>query len=155
MPSARGPTDGSHRPDVAVAVIGIDTNVLVRFLTRDDETQYERARSLIQTQLDADDPIFVSLLVVLETEWVLRSRYGLTKPRIIEVLTRLLESRETVFEDESSLEEALFSWRESATDFADCLIVVGGRRLGCRQVVSFDAKAVKLPGGALAVRARR
>jgi predicted nucleic-acid-binding protein len=131
-----------------VAVIGIDTNVLVRFLTRDDETQYERARSLIQTQLDAGDPIFVSLLVVLETEWVLRSGYGLTKPRIIEVLTELLESRELVFEDESSLEEALFSWRESTADFADCLIVARGRRLGCRKVVSFDARAAKLPGGA-------
>jgi len=131
-----------------VAVIGIDTNVLVRFLTRDDETHYERARSLIQTQLDAGDPIFVSLLVVLETEWVLRDGYGLTKPRIIEVLTELLESREVVFEDESSLEEAVFSWRESAADFADCLIVARGRRLGCRQVVSFDAKAAKLPGGA-------
>jgi predicted nucleic-acid-binding protein len=131
-----------------VAVIGIDTNVLVRFLTRDDETQYEQARSLIQAQIDAGEPIFVSLLVVLETEWVLRSRYGLTKPRIMEVLTELLESRELVFEDESSLEEALFYWRDSTADFADCLIVARGRRLGCRQVVSFDAKAAELPGGA-------
>lgn len=64
------------------------------------------------------------------------------------MLTELLESREVVFEDESSLEEALFSWRESAADFADCLIVARGRRLGCRKVVSFDAKAAKLPGGA-------
>ena len=128
-------------------MIGIDTNVLVRFLTRDDETQYEQARNLIQSQLDAGEAIFVSLLVVMETEWVLRSRYGLTKPRIIEVLTGLLESRETVFEDESSLEEALFSWRESNADFADCLIVARGRRLGCRKIVSFDAKAARLPGG--------
>jgi predicted nucleic-acid-binding protein len=128
-------------------VIGIDTNVLVRFLTRDDENQYELARSLIQSRLDAGEALLVSLLVVMETEWVLRSRYGSTKPRIIEVLTGLLESRETVFEDESSLEEALFSWRESNADFADCLIVARGRRLGCRKVVSFDAKAARLPGG--------
>ena len=128
-------------------MIGIDTNVLVRFLTRDDETQYEQARNLIQSQLDAGEAIVVSLLGVMETEWVLRSRYGLTKPRIIEVLTGLLESRETVFEDESSLEEALFSWRESNADFADCLIVARGRRLGCRKIVSFDAKAARLPGG--------
>lgn len=58
----------------------------------------------------------------METEWVLRSRYGLVKPRIIEVLTGLLESREIIFEDEPSLEEALFTWRESSADFADCLI---------------------------------
>jgi len=128
-------------------VIGIDTNVLVRFLTRDDESQYELARSLIQSQLDAGETLFVSLLEVMETEWVLRSRYGLSKARIIEVLTGLLESRETVFEDESSLEEALFSWRESNADFADCLIVAHARRLGCRKVISFDAKAAKLPGG--------
>lgn len=128
-------------------MIGIDTNVLVRFLTRDDESQYELARSLIQSQLDAGETLFVSLLVVMETEWVLRSRYGLSKARIIEVLTGLLESRETVFEDESSLEEALFSWRESNADFADCLIVAHARRLGCRKIISFDAKAAKLPGG--------
>ena len=129
-------------------MIGIDTNVLVRFLTRDDEHQYELARNLIESQLNAGEAIFVSLLVVMETEWVLRSRYSLTKPRIIEVLTGLLESRETVFEDESSLEEALFAWRESNADFADCLIVARSRRLGCRKVVSFDAKVARLPGGA-------
>lgn len=128
-------------------MIGIDTNVLVRFLTRDDEQQYELARHLIQSQLDVGAAIFISLLVVLETEWVLRSRYSLSKSRIIEVMTGLLESRETVFEDESSLEEALFSWRESNADFADCLIVARSRRLGCHKVVSFDAKAAKLPGG--------
>lgn len=129
-------------------MIGIDTNVLVRFLTRDDESQYQQARDLIQSQLDAGEAIFVSLLVIMETEWVLRSRYGLSKSRIIEVLTELLESRETLFEDESSLEEALFAWRESNADFADYLIVAHSRRLGCREVVSFDAKAAKLPGGA-------
>jgi predicted nucleic-acid-binding protein len=60
----------------------------------------------------------------------------------------IVRSREILFEDESSLEEALFSWRESNADLADCLIVARGRRLGCRKVVSFDAKAAQLPGGA-------
>lgn len=128
-------------------MIGIDTNILVRFLTRDDESQYQKARHLIQSQLDTGDAIFISLLVMMETEWVLRSRYGLVKPRIIEVLTGLLESREIIFEDEPSLEEALFTWRESSADFADSLIFSHGRRLGCHKIYSFDVKAAKLPGG--------
>ncbi len=58
-------------------MLGIDTNVLVRFLVRDHETQFQRARRLIQRDVGTGQPVFVSLLMLLETEWVLRSRYQL------------------------------------------------------------------------------
>lgn len=127
-------------------MLGIDTNVLVRFLVRDDEAQFEKARKLIKREVGAGRSVFVSHLVLLETEWVLRSRYGLPKNRIIEVFSGLLDANDVQFEDEPTVEEALFIWKDAAADFADCLIGARNRRLGCRATASFDAKAIKLPG---------
>jgi predicted nucleic-acid-binding protein len=85
-------------------------------------------------------------LVLLETEWVLRSRYGLPKSDILATFSGLLDSVELYFEDEHAIEEALFTWKDSSADFADCLIGARHRALGCRATASFDAKALKLPG---------
>lgn len=93
--------------------------------------------------------MLVSLLVLLEAEWVLRSCYKFPKADIAAVFTSLLETRETAFEDEQALEEALYSWKNSHADFADCLIVTKGRRLGCISVATFDSKAGKLQGAEL------
>lgn len=127
-------------------MLGLDTNVLVRFLIRDDETQFERARRLIRRETNRHEPILVSLMVVLETEWVLRSRYGLSKSEIHGVLSGLLESIDLSFEDEPSLEAALFMWKDSPAEFADCLIGARHRALGCRATASFDTRAARLPG---------
>ena len=127
-------------------MLGLDTNVLVRFLIRDDESQFERARRLIRRETNRREPILVSLMVVLETEWVLRSRYGLDKDEIHGVLSALLESIDLSFEDEPSLEAALFVWKDSTAEFADCLIGARHRSLGCRATASFDARAARLPG---------
>ena len=126
-------------------MLGIDTNVLVRFLVRDDEAQFEKARRLIKREIGADEDVFVSLMVLLETEWVLRSRYMLRKAEIVEALSGLLDATEVRFEDEPTVEETLFVWKDSAADFGDCLIGVHNQRLGCRATATFDAKAVKLP----------
>jgi predicted nucleic acid-binding protein len=64
-------------------MIGIDTNVLVRFLVRDDEAQFDRARRLIKREASGGEPVMVSQLVLLEAEWVLRSRYSLKKGAIV------------------------------------------------------------------------
>ncbi len=127
-------------------MIGIDTNVLVRFLVRDDTAQFERAQKLIRREAAADDPVFISLLVLLEMEWVLRSRYKLSKGEILNAFSGLLSSIEISFEDESSIEQALYVWKDSPAQFADCLIGARHRACGCRGTVSFDANALKLPG---------
>jgi predicted nucleic-acid-binding protein len=127
-------------------MLGVDTNVLVRFLVRDDEAQFEKARKLIKREVAAGRRVFVSQLVLLETEWVLRSRYSLPKPLIIATLSGLLDTTDVRFEDEPAIEEALFTWKDAAADFADCLIGAKNRRLGCRATATFDAKAAKLPG---------
>jgi len=127
-------------------MIGIDTNVLVRFLIRDDESQFEKARKLIKREVTAGRRVFVNQLVIIETEWVLRSRYAVPKVKIIEAISSLLDSIEIQFEDEPSIEEALFLWKDSSADFADCLIGVKNRRQGCRSTATFDAKVSQLPG---------
>ena len=127
-------------------MLGIDTNVLIRFLVRDDKAQFERARKLIKRETSRGEPVFISHLVLLETEWVLRSRYGASKTEISTAISALLESREVQFEDESSVEQALFVWKDSTADFADCLINAHHRALGCRATATFDARALKVPG---------
>ena len=127
-------------------MLGVDTNVLVRFLVRDDETQFEKARRLIKREVAAGRGVFVSHLVLLETEWVLRSRYGLPKNLISEAISGLLDATDVRFEDEPAIEEALFTWKDANADFADCLIGARNLRLGCRATATFDAKASRLPG---------
>ena len=127
-------------------MLGIDTNVLVRYLVRDDQSQFERARRLIHREVNTGEPVLVSLLVLLEMEWVLRSRYELAKPDIVAVISSLLQTVELAFEDEPSVEHAIYSWKNSLAEFADCLIDARNRRLGCRATATFDRKALKLAG---------
>lgn len=127
-------------------MLGIDTNVLVRFLVRDDEAQFEKARRLIKREVAAGRRVFVSQLVLLETEWVLRSRYALPKVEIVAAISGLLDAADLQFEDEPAVEQALFVWKDSAADFADCLIGAQNRKLGCRATATFDVNASKLPG---------
>jgi len=127
-------------------MLGIDTNILVRFLVRDDESQFEKARRLIRREVVAGRRVLVSQLVLLETEWVLRSRYGMRKEEITGAISALLDATDIQFENEPAIEEALFAWKDSAADFADCLIASQNKRLGCSATATFDAKAAKLPG---------
>ncbi|MBI3524396.1 MAG: type II toxin-antitoxin system VapC family toxin [Betaproteobacteria bacterium] len=127
-------------------MLGIDTNVLVRFLVRDDEPQFEKARRLIRREVVAGRRVFVSQLVLLETEWVLRSRYGLQKAEIIKTISGLLDAADVQFETEPAIEEAIFVWKEAAIGFADCLIGAQNKRLGCSATATFDVKATRLPG---------
>lgn len=125
-------------------MLGIDTNVLVRFLVRDDRTQFEKARRLIRREMGTREEVFVSLLVLMECEWVLRSRYGLQKAEIMEAISQLLDAADVQFEDEPAVEETLFVWKRGIADFADCLIGAHNRRLGCRATATFDARAARL-----------
>ncbi len=127
-------------------MLGVDTNVLVRYLTRDDKSQYGKARRLIAREVAKGEPVLVSLLILLETEWVLRSRYELAKADIVTAFSALLDTTDLAFEDEPSVENAIYSWKDSAAEFADCLIEARNRRIGCRATATFDSRALKLPG---------
>ena len=127
-------------------MIGVDTNVLVRYLVRDDQRQFEAARRLINREDGANEPTMISLVVLVEAEWVLRSRYDLNKADIAAAFSALLDTADLVFEDEPTLEHALYMWKDSRADFADCLINARHQRLGCRATATFDARALKMEG---------
>jgi predicted nucleic-acid-binding protein len=126
--------------------IALDTNVLVRLLVRDDEAQFEAAKDLVDQATAADEPILVVLCALMETEWVLRSRYKLDKTSIATAFGQLLESRGLVFEHEPTVEEALYVWSQHpSADFADCLLMARAAQLGRSRFVTFDAGAAKSP----------
>ena len=95
----------------------LDTNVLVRYLVQDDARQGVHARALIVGALNRGETLFIPITVLLELEWVLRSAYAFPKDQIILVLSKLLASKELVFESESSAEVALELYRQSKADF--------------------------------------
>ena len=115
-PAQEGPQTGRDRAPVSL-MLGLDTNVLVRFLVRDHEAQFERARRLIKREIGAKEKVLISLLVLLETEWVLRSRYGHAQNiKSSDAISGLLDAAELEFEDEPTIEEALYLWKDSAAN---------------------------------------
>ena len=127
-------------------MLGIDTNVLVRLLVLDDAAQTKRARVLVEQAQMRGQPVLVSLPVIIETEWVLRSRYAFDKQSTLDALVRLLTAHQFAFEDEPALEEAIHRWKECGAGFVDCLIAAHNRRLGCAATATFDAAAARIPG---------
>lgn len=130
--------------------IAIDTNVLVRLLVRDDVAQFNAARRLVEQAQAAGEPLLVVLGALLETEWVLRSRYRLDKASIAGAFARLLESEGVAFEHEPTVEEALYIWTQHpSADFADCLLNARAAQMGRTRFLTFDAGAARLPRGEL------
>ncbi len=124
---------------------GIDTNILVRFFTKDDTAQASRAKSFLQT-LTPSSPGFVTLICLIELVWVLRAQYRFDKPNLVLRLEQLLDSPELVLESQTAVEQALRRFARENVDFADCLIERSGHHLGCHETVTFDAAAAKLAG---------
>lgn len=120
-------------------MIGLDTNVLVRFLVRDDAAQAERAKALID-DLHAAAPGFISLAVLVELIWVLRGTYAISTPDIEGVLERLLDANSFVLQEADLVRRAPRS-TAAATDLADALIVELGLAAGCTSTVTFDRAA--------------
>lgn len=127
-------------------MLGVDTNILIRYLIRDDQPQYEKARRLIDREVSKGEPVLVSLPVLLESEWVLRSRYELPKSEIVAAFSAMLDTADLAFEDEPSIEHAMYLWKDSPADFADCLVDARNLRLGCSATATFDGRALKLAG---------
>ena len=126
-------------------MIGLDTNVLVRYLTQDDPDQASAANRLIETQCTAEDPGFVSLLVLCELVWVLRSAYGCGKETIANLLERLLTAAELKVAQEEIAWRALRAYQQGPADFPDYCILFANREAGCTLTYSFDRKFCQHP----------
>ncbi len=119
---------------------GLDTNILVRYLTEDDPVQTIAAGRVIDS-FSRDSPGFISLIVLAELVWVLESFYRFTKNEIERVLETLLRSDELVVERAEIVSQALRMFRIGRADFADCLIERCGHAADCKHTVTFDQKA--------------
>lgn len=122
-------------------MIGLDTNVVVRYLVQDDPQQAGRATAFIERELSADNPGFISLVVLTEIAWVLRSCYGIDRENISRTFRALLEARQLWVERTDLVVRALRRYAENTADFSDALIVELARDQGCDEIVSFDRKA--------------
>jgi predicted nucleic-acid-binding protein len=121
-------------------MIGLDTNVLVRYLTRDDLAQWRAAVKLVRS-LSTEAPGFLSLAVLVETVWVLESSYDFKKRQVEEVLEGLLRSQELSVERAALVWEALRTYATGRADFSDCVIERCSQAAGCSHIVTFDRSA--------------
>ena len=124
----------------------LDTNVLVRYIVQDDETQLAAARRLIRKSIDDGHALFVPITVALEIEWVLRSNFEYSKDRVMAILSNLLSAAELTFESERALEVALHLYRDSSADFADCLHIALASQARELPLWTFDKRAAKVSG---------
>ena len=127
-------------------MIGLDTNVLVRYLVEDDEAQSRKAARLINEAVARDEELFISDIVLCETVWVLSSAYGLERAAIADALGSLLRARHVVFSASDQIASALAAYRTGRGDFADYLIREHARAHGAAEVATFDKALLREPG---------
>jgi predicted nucleic-acid-binding protein len=126
-------------------LIGIDTNVLVRYITQDDQRQSESANTFIES-LTKSNPGFISLVSLVELCWVLNRGYRLSRAQFILALWTVINSEQFLVEVEWLVREALQLFEQGNADFGDCLIVRCAQTAGCESIVTFDKKAAKSLG---------
>jgi predicted nucleic-acid-binding protein len=126
-------------------MIGLDTNVLVRFLTQDDPEQGAVA-SRVMAGLTRTDPAFVSREVLVELVWVLERAYGFDRLEVAQTFDGLLDAQELVLESADRVAVAIDRYRRGGAGFADQMVALAGQRAGCTATLTFDRKAADLPG---------
>ena len=131
-------------------MVGIDTNILVRYIARDDAKQLEMVDRFVDG-LTADNQGYISLAVCIELNWVLDSGYGLSRGQIVEAFQKLLAVSTFKIERPAVLSSAVRTFGLSTADFADCLIERAAAHEGCVQTMTFDKKASKFAGMTLLV----
>lgn len=125
-------------------MIAVDTNILVRFLVRDDEKQAETARKHIKEAEVRRERLKIPLLVVLETIWVLESAYDKTKTEILEAIRDMRQMPVFDFESDHVIEGLLKDALKHKADLADIMIARAAEAAGCESGITFDKVAAKL-----------
>jgi len=119
-------------------VIGLDTNILVRYFTQDNKAEDQKATEVIEKQCSKDNPGFIHDVVLCELVWVLDSCYECPKEVISSTLEKILTTTQFQVAHRNHVWEALQIFRKSKADFSDCLIGVKNSFSGCRRTMSFD-----------------
>jgi len=125
-------------------MIGLDTNVLVRYLTQDDQEQANKANKLIEQQLSVHNPGYITLITLVEIVWVLESCYEQSKSEILNILHAVLTTKQLLIEQADIVYLALKRFANGRADFSDALIVMLSENNGCHEVFTFDKKAASV-----------
>jgi predicted nucleic-acid-binding protein len=125
-------------------VIGLDTNVLVRYLVQDDARQANAAAKLIARHCSKEQPGRISLVVLCELVWVLSRAYRFSSPTIAGVIEKLLQTAELEIESADIAWAALRLYRSADAGFADAVIGLCNQQAGCQLTATFDAGAARL-----------
>jgi predicted nucleic-acid-binding protein len=131
-------------------MIGLDTNILVRYITHDDPIQSAKAREIVEQRLTEEKPGFISIVAMVEIVWVLERAYELTPVEIVRAVERILQTDVLVVEDEQEVFTAMIALKNGQGSFADAVIAALGAKRGCSRTLTFDRKALRLPGFELA-----
>ena len=119
-------------------MIGIDTNVIVRYLTQDDAKQFQEASALLLGLEKQQQSAYLSTVTLCETVWVLARAYKIDRAQIVEMFVKLLDTSLFVIEDKDAVREAVDLYRAGKGDFADYLVGVRSRNFGCTTMATFD-----------------
>ena len=125
-------------------MIGLDTNILVRYLTQDDQEQAKKAVKLIESNLSQKQSMFINNIVFCELIWVLERGYKYSKQQIASAIRILLSAQEFAFEQLDSLWIALDKYEKDNIDFSDALIGELNKSYKCTHTYSFDTQASKM-----------
>lgn len=131
-------------------MIGLDTNIVVRYLTQDDPVQSRRATEIFERRLSQSNPGFVSIVAMVETVWVLDRAYGFAAEEIAAAVERLLQTEVLLIESEKEVFAAIQAVKNRYGSFSDALIGELGAKAGCSRTLTFDQKAARLPNLELA-----
>lgn len=124
-------------------LIGIDTNVLVRYIVRDDQDQTQVATAFIEG-LNDQTMGFVSLLVLCEVNWVLKRAYKIEKAERLKVIETIVRSKVFEIENVDQATKALKEYASGEADFSDYLILCSAMKADCYRIVSFDRRFLKV-----------
>ena len=125
-------------------MIGLDTNVLVRYLAQDDAIQSRQATEIIERQLTEEHAGFISLVTMVETVWVLDRVYGLSKHEVAKAVEGILQADTLLVQNEQEAFTAIMALKAGAGSFSDALIGALGAWAGCTATLTFDTKAKRL-----------
>lgn len=127
-------------------MIGLDTNILIRYITQDDPNQSLKATALIEHHLTEYNPGFISVVTLVEMVWVLTRTYSLTDDEIAAEIKLILSSDSLIVEHEKEAHGAMIALKEGRGKFADALVGALGLKAGCSHTLTFDKKASRLSG---------
>ena len=124
-------------------MIGIDTNILVRYFTQDNLEQAQIVEQLIDSYATSFNSLFVNNIVMCELVWVLERGYKYSKEEVSKVIKQMLSTEEFAFENQELLWLALSQYNQNKLDFSDALIGELNKKFGCSETLTFDLAAIK------------